>query len=82
MRFCGSLWRFVTSGHQIVKDKTLSLAGIVGIFPAARVDGEDVEVYADESRQGIPKNVAVPYSHVGNVMAELETNGLAVPMRG
>lgn len=35
---------------QIVKEKTLSLTGIVGIFPAATVDGEDVEVYANESR--------------------------------
>ena len=36
---------------QIVKEKTLSLTGIIGIFPAATVGGEDVEVYADESRQ-------------------------------
>ncbi|CAN0472393.1 unnamed protein product, partial [Laminaria digitata] len=35
---------------QIVKEKTLSLTGIVGIFPAATVGGEDVEVYADDSR--------------------------------
>lgn len=35
---------------QIVKEKSLSLTGIVGIFPAATVDGEDVEVYANESR--------------------------------
>lgn len=35
---------------QIVKEKSLNLVGIVGIFPAATVDGEDVEVYANDSR--------------------------------
>lgn len=34
---------------QIMAERTLWLSGIVGIYPAARV-GEDVEVYADESR--------------------------------
>lgn len=38
--------------EQIVKEKTLSLTGMVGIFPAATVGGEDVEVYANESRCG------------------------------
>eukprot|EP00903_Cladosiphon_okamuranus_P009574 g9116.t1 len=38
---------------KIVKEKTLSLTGIVGIFPAATVDGEDVEVYANESREEV-----------------------------
>lgn len=35
---------------QIVQEKTLQLTGIVGIYPASRV-GEDVEVYADASRE-------------------------------
>lgn len=36
-----------------MKEKTLSLTGIVGIFPAATVGGEDVEVYADENRRAV-----------------------------
>lgn len=59
---------------QIVKDKTLRLTGIVGIYPAARV-GEDVEVYADDSRQaswkqmgscpgGIPSYWCLAHDHI------------------
>lgn len=40
---------------EIVKNKTLSLKGVVGIFPANRVD-EDVEIYSpadDDNRWGV-----------------------------
>lgn len=42
---------------QIVKEKTLSLTGMVGIYPAATVGGEDVEVYANESRWGVHHHI-------------------------
>ena len=42
--------RYYFCDTQIVKEKTLQLVGMVGIFPAASVGGEDVEVYANESR--------------------------------
>jgi 5-methyltetrahydrofolate--homocysteine methyltransferase len=35
---------------QIMKDKSLSLKGIVGLYPANTVGYEDVEVYTDDSR--------------------------------
>ncbi|CAM9406723.1 unnamed protein product, partial [Ectocarpus fasciculatus] len=38
---------------KIVKEKSLNLVGLVGIFPAATVDGEDVEVYANDSREEV-----------------------------
>lgn len=43
--------------QQIVAEKTLQLTGIVGMYPAARV-GEDIEVYADESRRGPPHSTS------------------------
>jgi 5-methyltetrahydrofolate--homocysteine methyltransferase len=36
---------------QIVTEKWLRADGVLGLFPANRVDGDDIEVYADESRQ-------------------------------
>ncbi|CAM9441759.1 unnamed protein product [Ectocarpus sp. 6 AP-2014] len=38
---------------KIVKEKSLNLVGLVAIFPAATVDGEDVEVYANDSREEV-----------------------------
>ena len=37
---------------EIVANKTLRLVGIVGLFPANTV-GDDIEVYADETRQEV-----------------------------
>jgi 5-methyltetrahydrofolate--homocysteine methyltransferase len=35
---------------RITAERWLRANGVVGLFPANRVDGEDIEVYADESR--------------------------------
>ncbi|MGY1776244.1 methionine synthase [Geodermatophilus sp. SYSU D00804] len=35
---------------RIVAERWLTASGVFGLFPAARVDGEDIEVYTDESR--------------------------------
>src|SRR3712207_4953313 len=35
---------------RIVEEKWLRANGVFGLFPANRVDGEDIEVYTDESR--------------------------------
>jgi 5-methyltetrahydrofolate--homocysteine methyltransferase len=35
---------------RIVREKWIRAAGVCGIFPAAQVHGDDVEIYADESR--------------------------------
>ncbi|AMN46736.1 5-methyltetrahydrofolate--homocysteine methyltransferase [Steroidobacter denitrificans] len=36
---------------QIVQERWLSARGVIGLFPANSVDDDDVEVYADDSRQ-------------------------------
>jgi 5-methyltetrahydrofolate--homocysteine methyltransferase len=36
--------------RRIIDEKWLTANGIVGLFPAARVRGDDVELYTDESR--------------------------------
>jgi 5-methyltetrahydrofolate--homocysteine methyltransferase len=35
---------------RIVAERWLTASGVFGLFPAARVDGEDIEVYTDGSR--------------------------------
>ncbi|MGY1728403.1 methionine synthase [Geodermatophilus sp. SYSU D01062] len=35
---------------RIVAERWLTASGVFGLFPAARVDGEDIAVYTDESR--------------------------------
>ncbi|MEQ1439287.1 methionine synthase [Fontimonas sp. SYSU GA230001] len=35
---------------RLVEEKWLTANGVVGLFPAAQVDDDDIEVYADESR--------------------------------
>src|SRR5688572_24320061 len=35
---------------RIVREKWIRASGVCGIFPAAQVHGDDVEIYADESR--------------------------------
>ena len=36
--------------ERIVREKWVRASGVCGIFPAAQVEGDDVEIYADESR--------------------------------
>jgi 5-methyltetrahydrofolate--homocysteine methyltransferase len=36
--------------ERIVREKWIRAAGVCGIFPAAQIHGDDVEIYADESR--------------------------------
>lgn len=37
--------------QKVIHDKSMWLSGVVGLFPANRAaNGEDVEVYADETR--------------------------------
>jgi 5-methyltetrahydrofolate--homocysteine methyltransferase len=38
---------------RIVEGRWLRASGVFGLFPANRVDGEDIEVYADESRSAV-----------------------------
>jgi 5-methyltetrahydrofolate--homocysteine methyltransferase len=38
---------------QVIDEKWLRAAGVFGLFPANRVDGEDIEVYTDESRSAV-----------------------------
>jgi 5-methyltetrahydrofolate--homocysteine methyltransferase len=38
---------------RLTEEKWLTANGVVGIFPANRVDGEDLEVYTDESRADV-----------------------------
>jgi 5-methyltetrahydrofolate--homocysteine methyltransferase len=38
---------------EIVKNKLLSLKGIVGLYPANSINDEDVELYTDESRSQV-----------------------------
>jgi 5-methyltetrahydrofolate--homocysteine methyltransferase len=37
----------------IVRERWLRANGVFGLFPASRVDGDDIEVYADESRTAV-----------------------------
>src|SRR5690348_2154742 len=37
----------------IVRERWLRANGVLGLFPANRVDGDDIEVYADESRTAV-----------------------------
>ena len=39
--------------HRIVADRLLTAKGVVGLFPANAIEGDDVEVYTDESRGGV-----------------------------
>ncbi|TFV51649.1 methionine synthase [Blastococcus sp. TF02A_35] len=38
---------------RIVAERWLRASGVFGLFPANRVDGEDIEVYTDESRTAV-----------------------------
>jgi len=39
--------------QEIISNKSLTLKGIVGLYPANSINGEDVEVYTDESRSQV-----------------------------
>jgi 5-methyltetrahydrofolate--homocysteine methyltransferase len=39
--------------QRIVRGKWISANGVFGLFPAARVNGDDIEIYADESRRTV-----------------------------
>ena len=38
---------------QIVREKWITANGVVGLFPAAQVHGDDIEIYADETRSRV-----------------------------
>jgi 5-methyltetrahydrofolate--homocysteine methyltransferase len=38
---------------QLIAGRWLRAGGVVGLFPANQVDGDDIEVYADESRSAV-----------------------------
>jgi 5-methyltetrahydrofolate--homocysteine methyltransferase len=38
---------------RIVEEKWLRANGVIGLFPANQVDGDDIEVYTDESRRSV-----------------------------
>src|SRR4051812_12093767 len=38
---------------RVVEERWLRAEGVFGLFPANRVDGEDIEVYTDESRTAV-----------------------------
>jgi 5-methyltetrahydrofolate--homocysteine methyltransferase len=38
---------------HIVREKWVAANGVFGLYPAARVNGDDIEVYEDEARRGI-----------------------------
>ena len=39
--------------QRIVREKWVSANGVLGLFPAARVNGDDIEIYADDARRKI-----------------------------
>ncbi len=39
--------------RRIIDEKWLEARGVVGLFPASRVNGDDIEIYADESRSRV-----------------------------
>ena len=39
--------------QRIVRDKLITLNGVFGLFPAAQVNHDDIEIYADESRRDV-----------------------------
>jgi 5-methyltetrahydrofolate--homocysteine methyltransferase len=38
---------------QLIDEKWLRANGVLGLFPANQVDGDDIEVYADETRRSV-----------------------------
>jgi 5-methyltetrahydrofolate--homocysteine methyltransferase len=38
---------------QIIDERWLTANAVIGLFPAARVNGDDIEIYADESRDRV-----------------------------
>ena len=42
---------------KLIGEKLLTANGVIGFWPAAQINDEDVEVYADESRQTVIQNL-------------------------
>jgi 5-methyltetrahydrofolate--homocysteine methyltransferase len=58
---------------EILKNKSLSLKGVVGIFPAnTKANGEDVEVFTDESRATSAKTFCMLRQQAEKVRGVLE----------
>ncbi|MDR3611145.1 MAG: methionine synthase [Ignavibacteriaceae bacterium] len=38
---------------KIIKDKSLTANGIIGLFPANTISNDDIEIYADNTRKGV-----------------------------
>jgi 5-methyltetrahydrofolate--homocysteine methyltransferase len=38
---------------QIVRERSITMNGVFGLFPAARVNHDDIEIYADEERRKV-----------------------------
>jgi 5-methyltetrahydrofolate--homocysteine methyltransferase len=38
---------------RLIEEKWIRASGVIGLFPAAQVDDDDIEVYADESRRQV-----------------------------
>jgi 5-methyltetrahydrofolate--homocysteine methyltransferase len=39
--------------RKIVREKWISANGVFGLFPAARVNGDDIDIYGDETRRAV-----------------------------
>src|SRR6185503_6336400 len=39
--------------ERIVREKWITANGVYGLFPAARVNGDDIEIYAGEDRKAV-----------------------------
>ena len=39
--------------HRIISERLLTAKAVLGLFPANAVEGDDVEVYTDETRKGV-----------------------------
>jgi 5-methyltetrahydrofolate--homocysteine methyltransferase len=39
--------------HRIVREKWITANGVFGLFPAARVNGDDIDIYCDEAKGAV-----------------------------
>jgi 5-methyltetrahydrofolate--homocysteine methyltransferase len=69
---------------RIIDEKWLTAAGVVGLFPANAVDGDDIEVYTDETRREVRATLhqlrqqtehrqGVPHRSLADFVAPLST---------
>ena len=47
------LWDDAQTMLDVIAEKWLTAAGVIGLFPANAVDDDDIEVYTDETRQEV-----------------------------